>query len=144
MVLFFFKSPGYKKMTSRRKKHFIKLIWIVLCRLVYMCVSFKIVKKKWHKKKKKINLGQSIVSVCGWGCVWPMYQYTYRKQVSLTQSLSVFNFISKYICMNASWSNIKGKNGTGRLSCAFFNPLLVKKIWERRGVTCANLSMSSL
>lgn len=52
------------------EEHFIKLIWIVLCRLVYMCVSFKIVKKS-DTKKKKINVGQSIVSVCGWGVCDP-------------------------------------------------------------------------
>lgn len=52
------------------EEHFIKLIWIVLCRLVYMCVSFKIVKKS-DTKKKKTNLGQSIVSVCGWGVCDP-------------------------------------------------------------------------
>lgn len=79
------------------EEHFIKLIWILLHRLVYMCVSFKIVKKVTKKKK---TLGQSIESVCvggGGGGLTYVPIHVYETSVTDTKLISFQFYIKIYL-----------------------------------------------
>lgn len=99
--LFFFnlKYLGYKKRLAC-EEYYVKLIWIAFQRRI----SFFLIVKN-VSKKRTYSIGQGNVG----GGVGHMYINMHTKQVSVQQTLSVFNLKKQNICMNTSWSVVKKK-----------------------------------
>lgn len=127
--LFFFnlKYLGYKKRLAY-EEYYVKLIWIAFQRRISFFKS-----SKMRRKIEHTCMLQDRVMVGG----WHMYINMHTKQVSVQQTLSVFNLNNEKHLHEHVLKRSKKEIMELDAWVAFFNPLLVKGIWVRCCVTCA-------